>query len=228
MKYTEEELLPVSALQHLEFCPRQCALIHIERLWDENRLTAQGRILHERTHSTHGEVRNGVRVARSLRLHSFSLGLVGQADVVEFHRLPDDDLDGVSLDGISGRWRVFPVEYKRGAPKRNYCDIVQLCAQAICLEEMLGAEIEKGALFYGKRRRRQEIMFTDDIRNRTIEAAGRLHRLIAKGITPKARYENKCRSCSLLHYCMPKVTGVERNIDRYMSGFRPGKEAKQR
>jgi CRISPR-associated exonuclease Cas4 len=215
--FSEDDLLPISALQHLEFCPRQCGLIHLEGLWSENRLTAEGRTMHEKAHEPQTESRPGIRVARSLRLHSFRLGLSGQADVVEFHQLPAGSEDGAPLEGRSGRWQPRPVEYKRGSPKTGHCDIIQLCAQAICLEEMLGVRIEKGALFYGKPRRRQEVIFTDELRMETEELAVKLHELVKSGRTPTARYEKKCDSCSLLAQCMPKVTGVRKNIERYFA-----------
>ena len=129
--FTEDNLLPISALQHLLFCERQCALIHLERAWQENRLTAEGRIMHERVHEGGDETRRDVRIVRGLRLRSLALGLVGIADVVEFHRAAD----GVAVPESAGTWRPFPVEYKRGRPKSEPWDAVQLCAQALCLEE---------------------------------------------------------------------------------------------
>lgn len=215
--FTEDDFLPISALQHLAFCPRQCALIHLENLWDENRLTAEGRALHDSVHEPHTEMQHGIRIARSLRLHSFRLGLSGQADVVEFHKLPVTSNEGVRLGQKSGKWQPFPVEYKRGSPKISHCDKVQLCAQAICLEEMLNIKIEKGALFYGKPRRRQEVIFDEDLRKETESLSQALHKLFESGKTPSARYEKKCKSCSLLEVCMPKVTGVKKNIKRYMA-----------
>jgi CRISPR-associated exonuclease Cas4 len=162
--YAEDELLPISALQHYVFCPRQCALIHIEQLWSENVFTAEGRGLHEKVHDAESESRPGARIVRGLRLRSLELGLVGQADVVEFHRLggpdqqnqiatvvpeglPRNDMAGTAVPRLQGRYRAFPVEYKRDKPKADACDEVQLCAQAMCLEEMLGTSIAKGTLF---------------------------------------------------------------------------------
>jgi len=214
--FAEEDLLPISALQHLLFCERQCALIHVEGLWAENRLTAQGRLLHERVHAEDTEGRPGVRITRSLRLHSLRLGLVGMADVVEFHR---DDA-GVVLPGISGLWRPFPVEYKRGKPKRDGSDNVQLAAQVLCLEEMLGVSIPEAAFFYGRPRRRHQIAISEALRIMTEEAAARLHDLVRSGKTPQSRYEKKCQRCSLLQLCMPKVTGVRKRLDYYMAQAR--------
>jgi len=211
--YPEDELIPISALQHLVFCPRQCALIHIEQAWTENVFTAEGRGLHEKVHETEAESRDGVRIVRGLRLRSLELGLVGQADVVEFHA----DAGGAAVHGLDGRYRAFPVEYKRGKPKIDVCDEVQLCAQAMCLEEMLGASIPRGALFYGRPRRRTEVEFTETLRQQTRDAAGQLHELFRSRQTPRAAYSKKCESCSLLERCMPKITGIKKNIQHYLS-----------
>ncbi len=190
--FPEADLLPLSALQHLLFCDRQCALIHIEQAWSENRLTAEGRVLHERVHELGTESRGDVRIARGLRLRSLRLGLIGQADVVEFHQQPD------------GTTIPFPVEYKRGKPKAGQCDEVQLCAQALCLEEMLGVSIPEGALFYGQPRRRKEVVFSPELRAFVEAGARKLHALIAGGKTPPAVYEKKCESCSLFDLCRPR------------------------
>jgi len=211
--YSEDELIPISALQHLVFCPRQCALIHIEQVWTENVFTAEGRGLHEKVHETEAESRDGVRIVRGLRLRSLVLGLVGQADVVEFHA----DADGAAVPRLEGSYRPFPVEYKRGKPKIDVCDEVQLCAQAMCLEEMLGASIPRGALFYGRPRRRKEVEFTETLRQQTRDTAGQLHELFRSRQTPRAAYSKKCESCSLLECCMPKITGIHKNIRHYLS-----------
>ena len=176
--------------------------------------------MHDKAHEPQTESRPGIRIARSLRLHSFRLGIIGQADVVEFHKAEN----GIKLEDAEGFWRPIPVEYKRGAPKTGHCDIIQLCAQAICLEEMLGASIEKGALFYGRPRRRQEVVFTDELRTETAELAAKLHELVKGGKTPKASYEKKCDNCSLIGVCMPKITGTHKNIARYLSNARKSTE----
>lgn len=211
--FAEDDLVPLSALQHLLFCERQCALIHLERLWAENPLTVEGRDLHERADSAWAESRRDVRVARGVPLHSFRLGLVGKADVVEFHRVPDDSPGGVALPKTGGRWRPFPVEYKRGRPKRNLSDKVQLCAQALCLEEMLGVGVSAGALFYGRTRRRAGVELTSELRGQTEAACARLRTLLGSGLTPTARREPKCESCSLLELCRPEA------LDRSASGY---------
>ena len=217
--YCEDDLLPVSALQHLLFCPRQCALIHLEQVWAENRLTAQGRQLHDRAHEAPPESRRDVRAVRGLRLQSLSLGLAGQADVVELHQAdaqtPAEYQAG--FPGLDGTWSIYPVEYKRGRPKRNACDRVQLCAQAMCLEEMIGVRIAGGALYYGLPRRRQEIAFDAELRQQVAQTARRLHELVASGVTPAAAYSPACRSCSLKDLCLPKSAGSARSTRDYLN-----------
>lgn len=226
--YDEADLLPISALQHLAFCERQCALIHLEGLWAENRLTVEGHHLHDRAHQQETESRGDLRVARGLRLRSLRLGLSGIADVVEFHRLagasqgaiplPEQAPATVRLSTVKGLWQPKPVEYKRGKPKLGPYDEVQLCAQALCLEEMLGVGIPSAALFYGELHQRLDVPLTGALRERTERMAARLQELIRAGRTPTARYEKKCDSCSLLNLCMPKTTGIRKSVDRYLSG----------
>lgn len=202
--YSEDDLLPLSGLQHLLFCERQCALIHLEQIWVENRLTVEGRHLHEKSDSGERESRGDLRIARGLPLHSFRLGLSGKADTVELHRLDGAEPGvGALLPGLPGLWRPFPVEYKRGKPKSHRADEVQLCAQALCLEEMLGAPVPAGALYYGETRHRLEVAFDAELRRLTEQAAARFHGLISAGVTPAPVREPKCDSCSLLEVCMP-------------------------
>lgn len=203
--YSDDELLPISALQHFVFCPRQCALIYIEQVWTENLLTAEGRILHEKTHEERIETRDGIRIERGIFLRSEKLGLIGKADVVEFHKLTG-----------KGERRVFPVEYKHGKPKDNNCDKVQLCAQALCLEEMLKTAIPSGALFYGKTRHRIDVDFTQELREETIDAVAKLREFINARLTPPPEYSKKCESCSLLSVCMPKVIQKSPQVDKYI------------
>jgi CRISPR-associated exonuclease Cas4 len=200
--FTDDDLLPLSALQHLLFCERQCALIHVEQIWVESSLTAEGRHLHERVDAGQAESRGSLHIARGIPLRSLRLGLSGKADLVEFHRLPEGEA-GAVLDGRSGNWRLLPVEYKRGRPKAHRADEVQLCAQAMCLEEMLAAEVPVGALFYGETRRRQEVALDPTLRALTEATARRLHELVASGVTPAPVREPKCDRCSLLEVCMP-------------------------
>lgn len=203
--HAEADLLPLSALQHLVFCERQCALIHLEQQWEENRLTTEGRVLHERVDEPNVENRPGLRIVRALKIRSLRLGISGQADVVEFHRIADGTREGVRLPRAEGRWQPFPVEYKRGKPKTDLCDEVQLCAQAMCLEEMLGAPIPAGALFYGAPRRRSDIQIDESLRAETERRCVRLHDMIESRVTPPAFYTKRCDSCSLLDICKPKA-----------------------
>lgn len=208
--YSEDELLPLSALQHMLFCERQCALIHIEHAWEENRLTVEGKNMHERVHDLSTENRPGLRIARGLRLRSLRLGLVGMADVVEFH------LNSETSD-LKSSGQPFPVEYKRGKPKSDHCDEVQLCAQALCLEEMLGIPIPVGALFYGTTRRHQDVSFSESLRALTVQTADRLHALLDAGVTPPAVYSPKCDHCSLLNHCLPKNVAQGKSAIQYLS-----------
>jgi CRISPR-associated exonuclease Cas4 len=201
----EDELIAISALSHYSYCPRRCALIHIEQVWAENRFTAEGRILHERVHDESRESRGDVRIDYGVSLRSLRLGLIGKADVVEFHRQP------------VGAWLPFPVEYKRGKPKADDCDRVQLCAQAICLEEMLSVTIPEGALFYGQTRHRLDVVFDEALRGETEETARRVHVLIAAGRTPPPVYEKRCESCSLLSDCLPKTIQKRRSVKNYLT-----------
>jgi len=212
--YKEDDLLPISAIQHLAFCERQCALIYLEQIWDENRLTAEGKVLHERVHEADLEVRNDVRIVRGLRLRTLRLGLVGVADVVEFHRAADET--GVRLPGAAGWWSVYPVEYKRGRPKVTDIDMVQLCAQALSIEEMLQTTVPEGAIFYGQPRRRQVVAVDSLLRNETARLAARLHDIMRSGITPPAVLAAHCQNCSLLDRCLPKVAARSDAASRYL------------
>ncbi|MCL4491178.1 MAG: CRISPR-associated protein Cas4 [Nitrospirae bacterium] len=200
---SEDDLIQLSALQHYAYCRRQCALIHIEQVWSENVFTAEGRIMHDKADSNKHESRGNVRIDYSVPLRSLRLGLIGKADVVEFHKEGE-------------QWLPFPVEYKRGKPKIADCDMVQLCAQAICLEEMLNVEIKEGALFYGQTRRREDVFFDTALRQETEDTAIKVHELIKSGITPKAEYSKKCERCSLLEVCMPKTCGKTRSVSKYL------------
>jgi CRISPR-associated exonuclease Cas4 len=203
--YDIDDLIQLSALQHFAFCPRQCALIHNEQIWSESLLTAEGRLMHERVHDERQESRRNLRIEFGVPLRSLRLGLIGKADVVEFHRMED------------GRWIPFPVEYKRGKPKADDSDKIQLCAQAICLEEMLNVHIENGALFYGRTRRREDVKFEAHLRSETEETARETHELIASGRTPPPAYSKRCDRCSLIEVCMPKAMQKKRTVKSYIS-----------
>jgi CRISPR-associated exonuclease Cas4 len=184
----EAALIPLSALQHHLFCPRQCALIHVEGLWAEDIATAEGRLLHEKVDAGRPETRPGIRVARGIALRSWALGVAGRADAVEFRGRPP---------------QPFPVEYKRGKPKAHRADEVQLCAQAICLEEMFGTVVPEGALFYGTTRRRVSVTFDAALRSLTAQVAAGARNNIARQYTPPAIYGPGCRNCSLQELCQP-------------------------
>ncbi len=204
--YPEDALLPLSALQHLVFCERQAALIHVEQAWVENVFTVEGTHLHEAVDGGEAESRGDTRIQRSVGLRSLELGVTGKADVVEFRRAGGDTRPpGVVIPGWPDRWVPFPVEYKRGKPKRHRADEVQLCAQGLCLEEMLCTPVLEGAFFYGKTRRRHGVSFDEDLRAATRDAANRLHQLFESGRTPPAEYGPKCEDCSLIGLCSPKA-----------------------
>lgn len=198
---SSDALVPISALQHMLYCPRQYALIHLEQAWAENRFTAEGRVLHEKAHDGHDESRPGVRITRGLPVSSEAWGLSGVCDVVEFHgRKPNYE-------------RVVPIEYKRGKPKAHRADEVQLCAQAVCLEAMLGIEITKGFLFYGKTRRRMEVNFDTILRNLVRECIRKILQIQDSKTTPPAFYENrKCDACSLIELCQPRINERKRGV----------------
>ncbi|MBK1829276.1 CRISPR-associated protein Cas4 [Verrucomicrobiaceae bacterium R5-34] len=193
--FTEDQLLPISALQHILYCPRQCALIHLEQAWAENRFTAEGNQMHKRAHEGPDESRPSVRITRSLAVRSLTYGITGQCDIVEFHK----------------NGEVIPVEYKRGKPKSHSADEVQLCAQALCLEEMLDVQIPKAFLFYGRRKRRTEIKIDTALRNLTLQTAQQLHDLINSRKTPSAVYDKRrCDACSLIEICQPNALRLKR------------------
>lgn len=203
--YEPDDCLMISGLQHFRFCRRQWALIHIEQQWAENYWTVDGTLMHERAHDEgFRESRGDLITARGLRVYSLSLGLSGQCDVVEFRR----DARGVPLAGKDGLWLPFPVEYKRGLPKQDGCDELQLCAQAICLEEMLCCSIEEGALYYGQSRRRLCVDFTPELRAEVAEDARQMHELYTRGHTPRVKPGKGCSACSLKELCLPRLSRV--------------------
>lgn len=194
--------MPISALQHMLYCPRQCALIHVERLWAENAYTAEGRLLHKRVDAGGVELRGGAKIGRGVPLRSLQLGLVGLADVVE----------------VRAGGRPYPIEYKRGRPKAHRADEAQLCAQALCLEEMLGVAVPEGALFYGVKRRRTVVPFDEELRSLTERLAVDTRRMLAARKTPAAEYDRrKCSACSLIDACQPRRPGKLGEVDRWMA-----------
>lgn len=220
--FHEDDLLPISALQHLLFCERQCALIHVEQVWAENRLTAEGRHLHERAHDGAAETRGRLRTVRGLSLRSLEWGIVGQSDVVELlapegSNVSDSLPSRISRDARDwSGWTVTPVEYKRGRPKKDDSDRVQVCAQALCLEEMLNVSVSTGAFYYGQRKRRTTIEIDRELRETTASTIARLHELVASGQTPPAVREPKCTNCSLVELCLPDVLAPSRSASQFV------------
>lgn len=193
--------LPLSALQHYLYCPRQCALIHVEQAWADNFFTAEGNALHEKADSGHDQTLSGKRILRALPVLSHQHLLTGKCDVVEI--LSDN------------QWR--PVEYKRGKPKSNRIDEVQLCGQVLCLEEMTGQSISSGLLFYGETRRRVEVDMDSQLRGLTLDTAIRTRAMILSQQTPSAEYEEKrCQACSLLEICVPKKKKQSRSVASWL------------
>jgi CRISPR-associated exonuclease Cas4 len=197
-------LVPISALQHYLFCPRQCALIHVEQQWLEDGATVEGRILHERVDRGGGDRRDGVRTVRGLSIRSLALGVTGKADAVELHGRPPN-------------LNPYPIEYKRGRPKAHRADEVQLCAQAMCLEEMFGVEVPEGALFYGQNRRRTVLRFDDELRALTKGTAAAVQEMLLQGRTPAPMPMPACRRCSLEQLCRPEAIAGSQDIGRWLA-----------
>jgi CRISPR-associated exonuclease Cas4 len=245
-----DQFIPISALQHWLYCPRQCALIHLEQAWAENKFTAEGRVMHENAHEGADETKGGVRITRGMPVVSQVLGLTGQCDVVEFHtagacdlkfEIPDlrDRETGGDLkfeipdlsDGGTGEDLEFeisdlkyparsavPVEYKRGKPKSHRADEVQLCAQAVCLEEMLGIAVRSGCLYYGEKRRRTDVVFDDDLRELVRKTSEEIRQCFASGITPTAEYDaRRCDACSLIDLCQPQAMRFKKGATAWFS-----------
>ncbi len=189
-EWDEDDLVMISALEHYSYCPRQCALIHVEQTFDENLYTLRGRAAHERVDEPESDIQEGVRIERALPLWSKRLGLVGKADVVEFHgKIP------------------YPVEYKHGRKREREHDDLQLCAQAICLEEMTGLGVPRGAIFYHSSRRRREVEFTEGLRQTVVDTVAEIREMMAKKILPPPVNDKRCHHCSLQEACMPAVIG---------------------
>ena len=216
----EDEYLALSGIQHFAFCRRQWALIHIERQWAENLRTVEGDLLHQRAHSEQlTESRGDTVIVRGLRVVSRRLQIQGVCDVVEFRRDPS----GVTLHGRDGKWRPYPVEYKRGSPKPGDADELQLCAQAMCLEEMLLCAIPEGSLFYGEPRRRTKVSLDAALRGRVEAAVTEMRALSARGYTPRATPGKGCSACSLKELCLPQLA-KRQSPSAYLREHLPGKE----
>lgn len=214
MIYKEEDYLMLSGIQHYAFCPRQWALIHIEEQWNENYLTAGGRIMHAKAHDGEtAEKRGNIIIFRALKVRSAEIGISGECDIVEFHKSES----GISISGYSGLWLPFPVEYKRGKKKLDDCDRLQLCAQAVCLEEMLCVKIDSGAIFYGETRRRENVDFTLELRLKLIETVKSMHSIYKRKYTPNATKGKHCKSCSIKDLCLPGLNNKgETSVKKYM------------
>jgi CRISPR-associated exonuclease Cas4 len=215
----EEDYRQLSELQHFAFCKRQWALIHIEQQWEDNLRTIEGELMHERVHDeTKNESRGDLLIIRGLRVKSDNLCVTGICDAVEFRR----DDNGITLHGRKGKWLPRPVEYKRGKPKTNNADELQVCAQAICLEEMLCCSITSGDLFYGEKHRRQEVIFSEQLREEVKHDLQEMNELFFRGCTPKAKRTKACDACSLINVCLPELENngsVLSYLKKYTTGF---------
>jgi CRISPR-associated exonuclease Cas4 len=219
--FDEEELLPISALQHYVFCPRRCALVHIEQIWTENKFTVEGDILHERVDELGRESRSALIVSHGAAIRSLRFGITGKVDVIEF-RLSSEASEGCKLPGKAGNWVPYPIEYKRGTARRGFGDDVQICAQALCIEEMLKCAVPAGSIYYASIRKRREIDFDAHLRAETANAIAGARALIAAGITPPPEYGKKCDTCSLFDMCQPKLPAQGRDASRYLSRYLEG------
>lgn len=220
MAYKEEDYLQISGLQHFCVCRRQWALIHIEQLWAENLRTVEGSLLHEKAHDASQKERRGeLLITRNMRVFSPTMGISGDCDVVEFHR----GKKGVPLAGQDGLWLPYPVEYKHGAPRQDHANEWQLCAQAMCLEEMLCCEIPEGALYFGETRHREKIAFTSELRQEVQDSLRQMHELYARQYTPKVKPGKACNACSLKELCVPRLM-KKRTVSTYLQKHLEGKE----
>ena len=212
-RYPDDELLSLSGIQHFRFCKRQWALIHIEQQWQDNLRTQEGHIVHERVDDPIlSESRGDTVLSRAFPLVSYILGFTGIADVIEYTRSDH----GIPIPGFEGLWLMRPVEYKRGKPKIDERDEVQLCAQVMCLEEMFGVRIDEADFYYNEIRRRQHLPITDDLRNLVSSLAGEMHTVFRQGITPEAEAGTSCSQCSLIDVCVPKLTKKKSSVQNYI------------
>lgn len=214
MEYREEDYLMISGIQHFAFCRRQWALIHIEQQWQENEHTVAGELLHKNAHDPYyHEKRGDVIVTRAMPVFSRTMGVSGECDIVEFQK---SDI-GIAVHGHRGLYQVCPIEYKKGSPKMTLIDILQLTAQAMCLEEMLSATIEEGYLYYGETRRREKVLFTEPLKNQVRTSFEEMHQLYDKQYTPLVKWSKSCNACSLKDICLPrlgKISSVRDYIHR--------------
>ncbi len=220
MVYDESDYLQISGLQHFVFCRRQWALIHIEQQWAENIRTVEGRIVHERAHdASQREKRGDLIITRDMRVFSRTMGLSGACDIVEFYRSEM----GVPLAGEEGIFQPYPVEYKKGKPKENHADDVQLCAQAMCLEEMLCCTISEGAIYFNETRRRKSIQLTQELREEVKNAAEEMHQLFRRKHTPRVKRTKACNACSLKDICLPVLMKKQSVVAYYKEHLEDGR-----
>lgn len=213
----EEDYLMLSGIQHFCFCPRQWGLIHIEQQWEDNTRTFGGTVMHEKADDPFfTESRGTLIVSRSMPLVSHQLKLKGVADVVEFHKQEDKVDNGIILKGRQGKWRIEPVEYKYGQPKENNSDLVQLGAQAICLEEMFKISIQKGSIYYGKIRHRVEVSIDTTLRKEVKSLVETMYHYYTQEKTPLGEYEPRCKNCSLYNLCVPSLSAKVKNVKKYI------------
>lgn len=211
--YSEDDFLQLSGIQHFAFCKRQWALAYIEMQWKENVRTVEGKILHENAHdASMKEKRGDLIIVRAMPVHSREMGVSGECDVVEFHKTTQ----GISLSGHEGTYSVVPVEYKRGKPKEDDVDILQVAAQALCLEEMLCCTIPYGYLYYGEIRHRLKVDFDEEIRNRVQILFKEMHKYYDQQYTPKVKISKKCNACSLKDICLP-VLNKNKSVTQYIN-----------
>lgn len=216
MIYNEDELLSLSGIQHFYFCKRQWALIHIEQQWAENKATMEGKVIHEKADDPFlTESRKNKFISRAIPLVSYTLGFYGVADIIEFTSCET----GITVKGRGGRWIPNIVEYKRGKPKEDERDIVQLVAEAMCIEEMLKYRISSADFFYNETKRRVKVEITEDLRNKVISLSMEMHKVYIKKVTPKAQSLKNCRSCSLVGICMPRITNRKFNVANYIEKY---------
>ncbi|MGI6562827.1 MAG: CRISPR-associated protein Cas4 [Clostridia bacterium] len=213
--YKEEDYLQLSGIQHFAFCRRQWALIYIENMWTENVYTIEGHIFHESAHGGKlSEKRKGLIISRGMPVSSSKLGITGICDVVEFHEVDN----GITLHGRRGKYKPVIIEYKKGRPKKHNADRLQLCAQAMCLEEMLACTINEGYMFYGEIKHREDVIFTSELKNEVCSIVEEMHMLMQRKHTPRVKTGNKCKSCSLANLCLP-VLNENKSVSRYISNM---------
>lgn len=220
MESNPDDYLMLSGIQHFEFCRRQWALIHIEQQWEENLRTVEGEWMHRNAHNGYfTEKRGDIIITRDMPVYSRIMEVTGKCDIVEFQRADE----GIMLHGREGTYKVYPVEYKRGEPKENNSDVLQLTAQAMCLEEMMSCEINEGAIFYGEIRRRMKVEFSRDLREKVKSAFSEMHQYYNRRYTPKVKFSKACNACSLKNICLPKL-GKNKSAQKYIQDYIGGDE----